>query len=950
MKQLAKNRISAILMVLPLVSTYAATETIDGFCWYYRDLGDGVEVTSPSEFGGQEDATWWDGRSLSVPEMLGEKPVVSIGNNAFASGSFSAISVPNTVTNIGDSAFANLPIQSFSFPPNLKSIGGCAFANCTSLDGIDLPGGLTYIGWGAFSATAITSVTIPTGVTEILFDTFADCYSLWAVNFHDGIRGFQSGAFRGCYLGWVTLPKNIEYLDQDAFLDSGCIEEFEVSPKLNYLDFSAFRHTQVGRITIPDSGVGIGRTEDGSGNDWTGIGFVTTPWNRVQDILDALTVRIDYDDGSSSTFWHGPQVLAISDSVAEIPDEMFKGRGCLEAFTWPDGLKRIGKSAFEDCWNMTQTRLPDTLEVVDDYAFRGCNCFGLGGNWTGEARVDDTVVIPQSVQFIGRQAFSPTVGGDSTSMVKFFFEGLPPTCHPEAFTNYVCSFSDGQWKATAGYYLPAYENEWRAVIDAKGEFCGLPMHRADLNATTAYETVNGVRWPYYVEDGRAVLGFYDGVGGLSWQVFIGSASMLKKIEGELVVPATIGGYSVVRINSGVFNWEGPVNSLTIPASVSVLGTGNTMGFQYRGKPSRIRFCGLPPANLERSNLIHVSDLYEYPLSKEASWLAFFEEHGLTLNAVPYDDSGEIDTGVYESELEVTSIPFAGIYDGNPHTITVQVAGAPEMLSVKYATSPRGPYVEQPPSFTSVCTNVPVYFCVSAKDCRSVYGYDSVTIYEKIGRVTLKTPVPVPVEWLKGVYKLSDNANFEYAAQRYTGKFDPVIGPLQAWHEYVMGTDPSDPRSRFVVGLESKEGGGFRVTWSPDKRNEHHLYEVVGKRTLFDIEWTVIPDPENPPPGYCFFAARVSLDDYMTALLNAQRPTAYFAGDINGDGMISDDDLTMLKHYLTYLNIIKNGLAGKHVSSEWKLEGSSLDAADVNGDGTVDKDDEKELKGIIKGRT
>ena len=113
---------------------------------------------------------------------------------------------------------------------------------------------------------------------------------------------------------------------------------------------------------------------------------------------------------------------------------------------------------------------------------------------------------------------------------------------------------------------------------------------------------------------------------------------------------------------------------------------------------------------------------------------------------------------------------------------------------------------------------------------------------------------------------------------------------------------------------------------------------------------MIPDPENPPPGYHFFAARVSLDGYMTALLNAQRPTTYFAGDINGDGMISDDDLTMLKRYLTYLNIIKNGLAGKHVSSEWKLEGSSLEAADVNGDGTVDKDDEKELKGIIKGRT
>jgi len=86
---------------------------------------------------------------------------------------------------------------------------------------------------------------------------------------------------------------------------------------------------------------------------------------------------------------------------------------------------------------------------------------------------------------------------------------------------------------------------------------------------------------------------------------------------------------------------------------------------------------------------------------------------------------------------------------------------------------------------------------------------------------------------------------------------------------------------------------------------------------------------------------------MMGLLNAQRPQVYFAGDVNGDGMLSDDDLTKLKNYLTYCNMVKNGIGSRFLNSEWNLSGQELEAADVNGDGTVDKDDQKELKNLLK---
>ena len=141
-----------------------------------------------------------------------------------------------------------------------------------------------------------------------------------------------------------------------------------------------------------------------------------------------------------------------------------------EAFIFPEGLKRIGKHAFDNCWNMTATYLPKTLEVIDDYAFLGCNNFAIGWYWIDQV-VDDGVVIPASVKYIGHHAFHPTDEYTETSCRKFIFEGKPPEVDPEAFTNTVYHYNSvgaAPFTATAGYYLPMYEKEWLAVIDENG--------------------------------------------------------------------------------------------------------------------------------------------------------------------------------------------------------------------------------------------------------------------------------------------------------------------------------------------------------------------------------------------------------------------------------------------------------------------------------------------------
>ena len=163
-----------ISMALLCATAKGASETIDGVTWYYDAIGETSRIYNNDRL-----AVVGTG-NLTIPDVLGGKPVVSIGNYAFKyCVGVTGVTIPNSVTNIGDFAFYECSaLASVVIPCGVKTIGEDAFYSCRSLTDVVIPDSVTSIGREAFGNSGLKSVAIPDSVKAIGFVAFHDCLNL----------------------------------------------------------------------------------------------------------------------------------------------------------------------------------------------------------------------------------------------------------------------------------------------------------------------------------------------------------------------------------------------------------------------------------------------------------------------------------------------------------------------------------------------------------------------------------------------------------------------------------------------------------------------------------------------------------------------------------------------------------------------------------------------------
>ena len=199
-------------------------------------------------------------------------------------------------------------------------------------------------------SSQVKSVVIKDGVTSIGDCAFGGCISLTSVSIPDGVISIGFAAFESCsLLTGVTIPNSVTGIGDYAF---------------GYC-------SSLISVTIPGSVTSIGEAAFAGGS---------TSVNVSRENKNYCSVDGGLYDKQKTTIFH--------------PVKIQNG-----AFRVPDGVNRIGDSAFFDCTSLTSVIIPKSVTSIGSLAFLGC------------IRLTN-VTIPDGVTSIGDAAFA----GSTTSI------------------------------------------------------------------------------------------------------------------------------------------------------------------------------------------------------------------------------------------------------------------------------------------------------------------------------------------------------------------------------------------------------------------------------------------------------------------------------------------------------------------------------------------------------
>ena len=190
-------------------------------------------------------------RKIRIPSKINERPVTTIGENAFLKYDMTYIYIPKTVTTIGEGAFYKcVCLEDVFFTNGLEIICENAFAGCEKLQECKLPESLTLLESSAFDdCTSLKSVSFPKNLKEISSYAFSGCTALVKIIFAEGLERINHNAFSDCTsLVEVTLPESLQFLENDSFANCDHLRKLTI-PKNTRLEIE-FTETHVNSYGI----------------------------------------------------------------------------------------------------------------------------------------------------------------------------------------------------------------------------------------------------------------------------------------------------------------------------------------------------------------------------------------------------------------------------------------------------------------------------------------------------------------------------------------------------------------------------------------------------------------------------------------------------------------------------------------------------------------------------
>ena len=211
-----------------------------------------------------------------------------------------------------------LGCQNTIIPAGVKEISNLAFSGCTGLVSIRIPDSVRKIGTAAFyDCTGLSSVEIGNGVSEISDSAFENCTSLNSVKILKGAYSIGFAAFLSCTsLKKIKMPNSIEIIENSVFRDTG-LTSIEIPASVKHIE----------------------------GNFCDG----TTSEKLTSIKVSERNKKCDSRNDCNAVIETATDILVAGCKTTKIPE----------------GIKRIGSSAFCSCYGLKSIEIPASVVAIE---------------------------------------------------------------------------------------------------------------------------------------------------------------------------------------------------------------------------------------------------------------------------------------------------------------------------------------------------------------------------------------------------------------------------------------------------------------------------------------------------------------------------------------------------------------------------------------------------------
>ncbi len=403
---------------------------IDTRAFYFCRNLQNLTIPSSVTHIGSEAFEYCGFNSISIPNS-----VTTIDKDAFHScENLVEIIIPESVTEISDGLFAHCHnLETINLPNTITSVGDRAFSYCYKLANLELPSSVTSIGEHVFSeSNNLTHLTLPNALVEIKKETFWNLKGLKSVKLGDRLETIGDKAFYGCSaLESISIPASVKSIGSEAFYGCDMLADIEVLNPEVHIGEWAFYDTLWYRnqAAKPDLIIYLGDIA------LRGKAPVDDFDNPLVDTC--YVVREGTKSIAAYAFEHNPVLKSIDlpNSLTVIDEYAFASS--LNCVNIPNSVKRIGRYAFENC-DLKSVCIPESVDTIGYHAFAGtdkdvtlCGNAKVGYSYSlyGEKRsaFDKilTLCLMPAVKDISNYLFQPKV--------IYSFGSEPPRCNAKSF-------------------------------------------------------------------------------------------------------------------------------------------------------------------------------------------------------------------------------------------------------------------------------------------------------------------------------------------------------------------------------------------------------------------------------------------------------------------------------------------------------------------------------------